>query len=71
MKKDRWTLEKMPDLTGMILSEAQDIVVKMGLIVGEIKEVDASGTKGNIIIQEPKPEQVVNTGDTVNLTVVK
>ncbi len=62
---------KMPNLTGKDLGEAKTILKKMGLILGEIKEVEASGTKGNIIVQSPEPDQVVNTGDTISVMVIK
>lgn len=62
---------KMPNLAGKDLSEAKSILKKMGLILGEIKEVEGSGTKGSVIVQNPAPEQVVNSGDTVSLMVIK
>lgn len=62
---------KMPNLTGKDLGEAKTILKKMGLILGEIKEVEASGTKGNIIVQSPEPDQVVNTGDIISVMVIK
>lgn len=64
-------IQKMPNLIGMKMNEAKDILRKLGLAVGEIKEVQASGTSGNIIVQSPTPEQTVKTGDTVNLMVIK
>jgi serine/threonine-protein kinase len=64
-------IQKMPNLIGMKMNEAKDILRKLGLAVGEIKEVQTSGTSGNIIVQSPTPEQTVKTGDTVNLMVIK
>jgi serine/threonine-protein kinase len=62
---------KMPNLVGMKLDDARNILRRMGLILGEIKEVEASGTKGNIVVQNPDPEQIVSAGDTINLMVTK
>jgi beta-lactam-binding protein with PASTA domain len=62
---------RMPDLLGLTLNEARGVLKNMGLTLGEIQLVEASGTKGNIIIQHPEPEQVVSIGDTVNVLVIK
>ncbi|MCK4249968.1 PASTA domain-containing protein [candidate division WOR-3 bacterium] len=62
---------KMPNLVGKDLIQAKTVLKKMGLILGEIKEVEASGEKGNIIVQSPEPDRVVNSGDTVSVMVIK
>lgn len=62
---------RMPDLLGMKLSEARSVLKNRGLILGQIKTVEASGIKGNIIIQHPEPEQMVSIGDTVNVMVIQ
>lgn len=62
---------RMPDLVGMKLAQAQQLLKNKGLIIRELKEVEASGTKGEIIIQNPEPGQIVNPGDSVNLMVIK
>ncbi len=67
----RGSILRMPDLLGLNLNEARGVLKNMGLTLGEIRVVEASGTKGNIIIQHPEPEQVVSIGDTVNVMVIK
>jgi len=62
---------KMPQLIGMQLQEAEEMIKKMGLVIGEIKKIEASGTSGEIIVQNPESGQVVKTGDIVNLMVIK
>ncbi len=62
---------KMPNVIGKDLTEAKIILNKMGLILGEIKEVEGSGTKGSVLIQNPEPEQTIAAGDTVSLMVIK
>jgi len=62
---------RMPNLVGIKLIDAKNSIEKMGLVMGEIKRVEASGTSGNIIVQNPEPQRVVNPGDTVSLMVVK
>jgi beta-lactam-binding protein with PASTA domain len=62
---------KMPNLTGKTVDEAKNELNRLGLILGEIKEVEASGAKGCVIIQSPEPEQAVNAGDTVSIMVIK
>jgi len=62
---------RMPNLLGIKLSKAKGVLRNMGLIIGEIKEVEASGTRGNIIIQHPEPEHIVHLGDTINVMVIK
>jgi beta-lactam-binding protein with PASTA domain len=47
------------------------ILEKMGLIIGRIEEVQGSGKKGTIIVQNPEPGSVVNRGDTVSIMVIK
>jgi beta-lactam-binding protein with PASTA domain len=62
---------KMPDLSGMSLEEAQTVLHTMDLVLGEVKEVEGSGTKGSIILHSPEPEQIVNSGDTISVMVIK
>ncbi len=62
---------KMPNLTGKKINEVQTILKKMGLILGEVKKVEGSGTKGSIIVQNPEPDQLVNAGDTISIMVIK
>ena len=62
---------KMPNLSGKNIDDAKIILEKLGLIIGRIEEVEGSGDKGSIIVQNPAPEQIVEPGDTVSLMVIK
>jgi beta-lactam-binding protein with PASTA domain len=64
-------IKKMPNIVGVQLSQAQLIIEKMDLIMGKIEEVQGSGRKGTIIIQNPEPGRIVNSGDTVTVMVIK
>jgi serine/threonine-protein kinase len=64
-------IKKMPNIVGMQLSQAQLSMEKMGLILGGIEEVQGSGKKGTIIVQNPEPGRIVNSGDTVRVMVIK
>ena len=62
---------KMPNVVGQQLSRAQVILEKMGLVMGKIEEVQGSGLKGTIIVQNPEPGRIVDRGDTVTVMVIK
>lgn len=62
---------KMPNLSGVLIEEVQSILDSLGLVIGEIKEVDGSGEKGSILVQNPAPDQVIEPGDTVTLMIIK
>ncbi len=62
---------KSPNLIGLKLDEAKDKIRRSNLIIGTITEVEGTGEKGTVIVQDPQPDQVVNAGDTINLIVVK
>jgi beta-lactam-binding protein with PASTA domain len=64
-------VQRMPNLVGLQLSQAQLILEKMGLIVGRIEEVQGSGQKGTIILQNPEPRSIVDRGDSVSIMVIK
>jgi serine/threonine-protein kinase len=64
-------IKKMPNIAGVQLSQAQLILEKMGLVMGKIEEVKGSGKKGTIIVQNPEPGRIVNSGDTVTVMVIK
>lgn len=61
----------MPDLTGKTRQEFEIQIEKLGLVLGEVKEVEGSGVKGSVIVQSPAPEEVIEPGDTVTLMVIK
>jgi beta-lactam-binding protein with PASTA domain len=61
----------MPDLVGMSEQEVRELLKGLGLILGEVKKVEGSGASGKVILQDPKPRQTVEPGDTVSLMVVK
>lgn len=62
---------KMPNLGGLTIEQAQPVLDSLGLVFGEVKEVEGSGTPGTIIIQDPAPEQVVERGDSVTIMIIK
>lgn len=64
-------IKKMPNIVGVQLSQAQLTLEKMGLVMGKIEEVQGSGKKGTIIVQNPEPGRIVNIGDTVTVMVIK
>ncbi len=64
-------LLKAPNLIGLKIDSAKVILKNSNLILGSITEVEGTGDKGTIIIQNPQPDQLVNKGDTINLMVVK
>jgi beta-lactam-binding protein with PASTA domain len=64
-------IKKMPNIVGVQLSQAQLILEKMSLVMGKIEEVQGSGKKGTIIVQNPEPGRIVNSGDTVTVMVIK
>jgi beta-lactam-binding protein with PASTA domain len=62
---------KMPSLSGMTMEQIGPMLDSMNLVLGEVKEVEGSGTSGTVIVQNPAPEQVVERGDTVTLMIIK
>lgn len=64
-------IRKMPNVIGRQLSQVQVVLEKMGLVVGQIEEVQGSGRKGTIIVQNPEPGRIVNRGDTVTVMIIK
>jgi serine/threonine-protein kinase len=64
-------IRKMPNVVGQQLSRAQVMLERMGLIIGKVEEVRGSGAKGTIIVQNPEPGRIVESGDTVTVMVIK
>ncbi len=64
-------IKRMPNIVGTQLSQAQLALQRLGLVIGKIEEVGGSGKKGMIIVQNPEPGRVVNSGDTVTVMVIK
>lgn len=62
---------KAPNLVGLKIDSAKVIIKNLNLILGSITEVEGTGEKGTIIVQNPQPDQLINKGDTINLMVVK
>lgn len=62
---------RMPNLSGMDVDEAKILCNKLGLVLADVKEVEGSGTKGSILVQNPAPDQVVDPGDSVSVMVIK
>jgi len=67
----RGIIQKMPDIVGMQLSRAQLTIEKIGLFMGAVQEVQGSGQKGTVIVQNPEPGRIVSSGDTVTVIVIK
>lgn len=61
----------MPMLVGMSLERAQDTLARLGLAVREIQETEGGGEPGVIVVQNPRPDEKVNQGDSVSLMVIK
>ncbi|MEO0123944.1 MAG: PASTA domain-containing protein [candidate division WOR-3 bacterium] len=64
-------LLKAPNLIGLKVDSAKVLIKNANLVIGSITEVEGTGDKGTIIVQNPQPDQLVNKGDTINLMVVK
>ncbi len=64
-------LLKTPNLIGLKLDSAKVLIKNAGLMIGSITEVEGTGQKGTIIVQNPQPDQLVDKGDTIDLMVVK
>ncbi|UCD19125.1 MAG: PASTA domain-containing protein [candidate division WOR-3 bacterium] len=64
-------IRRMPNVVGQQLSQAQLILERMGLVIGTIEEVQGSGRKGTVILQNPEPGRIVNVGDTATVMVIK
>ncbi|KPK69820.1 hypothetical protein AMJ87_09865 [candidate division WOR_3 bacterium SM23_60] len=62
---------KMPKLVGVHIREAEDILSKMGLVLAEVREIEGSGTKGYILVQNPEAGQDVAYGDSISLMVIQ
>ncbi len=62
---------KSPNLVGLKLDEAKSLIKKLNLVLGTVTEIEGSGEKGTVIVQNPQPDQVVDEGDTINLMIVK
>jgi len=62
---------KLPNFIGMKLNEAKNLLKKLNLVLGAVTEIEGSGEKGTVIVQNPQPDQVVDAGDTINLMIVK
>ncbi len=62
---------KMPNLVGQQLETAKIKIGELGLILGDVKEIEGSGEKSSVLLQNPEADQVVKAGDTVSLMVVK
>lgn len=62
---------KSPNLIGLNFDEAKNLLKKLSLVLGTVTEIEGSGEKGTVIVQNPQPEQVVDAGDTINLMIIK
>lgn len=62
---------KAPNLLGLKLNEAENILKSLNLVLGTVNEIEGSGEKGTVIAQSPQPEQAVEAGDSINLMIIK
>lgn len=62
---------KMPKLVGVHIREAEDILSKMGLVLAEVREIEGSGAKGYILVQNPEAGQDIAYGDSISLMVIQ
>lgn len=67
----RGLVQRMPNLVGQQMSQAQLVLERMGLVIGRIEEIEGSGARGTVIVQNPEPDRIVSSGDTVNIMVIK
>lgn len=61
----------MPNLLNQPLEEARDLLIELGLTIGEIEYVASDQPSGYIVAQGPEPEALVPLEETVNLSVSK
>lgn len=62
---------KMPKLVGVHIREAEDILNTMGLVLADVREIEGSGKRGYILVQNPEAGQDVAYGDSVSLMVIQ
>ncbi len=62
---------RMPNLIGQQLDVARVNINDLGLVLGDVKEIEGSGEKGSVLLQNPEADQTVKAGDTITLMVVK
>ena len=61
---------KVPDLSGMTISSAKDVLSSYGLELGNVSEEhNGSVNKGNIISQDPSPDTAVEKDTKVNVII--
>jgi len=61
----------VPDLSGLKIEEATNLIREKALSLGEVKEIEGSGEPGTIMMQAPGAGTLVQIGDSVSLVVVK
>ena len=60
----------MPNLFGRNIDAVEKPLRELGLIIGSIKYIESeTGEDGEIILQSPHPEVLVQSGDTITLVV--
>jgi eukaryotic-like serine/threonine-protein kinase len=71
-KGEEFTSLQVPNLIGLTIVEAGDLIEDCGLAEGSItKEYSEAFTEGLIISQEPAPGEIAEAGRAVNLTISK
>lgn len=62
----------VPDVVGLRLEEAREVLARSGLVVGEIEEVTSPNRPTGVVIeQSPDAQELLSRGGSVRLKVVK
>uniref|UniRef100_A0A7V4WLU9 PASTA domain-containing protein n=1 Tax=Candidatus Caldatribacterium saccharofermentans TaxID=1454753 RepID=A0A7V4WLU9_9BACT len=63
---------EVPDVVGLRLEEAQEVLARNGLVVGSVKEVSSEGRPGGIVVgQNPQAGELVPRGESLRLQVTR
>lgn len=65
---DRYALPRVPDLYGMNLSTAEQLLKQQGLVIGQIHTISNAAPKGTVILQSPSPGAPI-TSSTVSVEI--
>ncbi len=61
----------MPDVTNMVQSEAETLLMGMELVISETEAYDDAVPVGHILPQDPAPDTEIFPGDTVHMVISK
>ncbi len=63
---------EVPDVVGLRLEEAQEVLARNGLVVGSVEEVSSEGRPGGIVVgQNPQAGELVPRGESLRLQVTR